>query len=291
MMSWYTFAIIALFCYGIQNFLYKVSAELKCNTAWTAVSFTGTVALLSGILFIALKESVTDIYFLLFISFLNATTFLTSTIAKIEALKHIDTSVVYPIARLNTVLVVIFSIIYFKDRFSLAQAIGIILAIVVILILTMKDKKDKEEKVAAKKFGLGIGIILTSIALVFGAASMIVCKFAAITVNTLGYISVSYLYNIFFSLGLRKRLQTDRENPKHKNALILGIFIGVFNFAGFYILLKAFSTGPLSIIASISSLSFVIVIALSVLIYREKLTLWRIIGILLAILAVVLLRI
>ena len=49
--SWYTFAIIALFLMGVQRFLYKVSAEKRCNTAWTTFSFMATVAILSSILF------------------------------------------------------------------------------------------------------------------------------------------------------------------------------------------------------------------------------------------------
>lgn len=286
MTDWFILTIIALFCYGLQNFLYKVSAEEKCNTAWTTFSFMITVAFFSSILFFVLKESIGNLYFLLIIAFLNAVTFLITTITRIEALKHVATSVAYPIIRIGLVLVVIFSIFYFKDSLSIYQGLGIILAIFVILILV---RQSSEEKIIQKNFKLGIALVF--IALLSSVATTIIIKFAAIQVNKLAFIAISYIYNTFFTLGLRNKLQTKDENPKHKNALIIGFLIGLVNFVGFYVLLKALSTGPLSIIASISSLSFVIAILLSILIYKEKITSKRVVGVLLTIGAILLMRI
>ena len=86
-------------------------------------------------------------------------------------------------------------------------------------------------------------------------------------------------------------MQTERENPDHKNALVIGFFIGLFNFAGFYALLSALSKGHLSVINSMNGLSFVIAIKLSIIVYKEKVTFRRVVGIVLAVLAVVLLGI
>jgi len=66
--------------------------------------------------------------------------------------------------------------------------------------------------------------------------------------------------------------------------------MGLINFAGFYSFLKALSLGPLSIIISITGMHFVIAIILSVLIYKENLTLLRILGILLTIISIIFLR-
>ena len=59
--NWYALAIIALFLMGTQSFLYKVSAERNCNTAWTTFSFMATVALLSSVLFLLRGDPVPDI--------------------------------------------------------------------------------------------------------------------------------------------------------------------------------------------------------------------------------------
>ena len=93
-----------------------------------------------------------------------------------------------------------------------------------------------------------------------------------------------------FSLTIRNRLQTEPANPSHKDALLIGFVMGIINFAGYYSFLRALSTGPLSIIVSITGMYFMIAIILSVLIYRETLTPLRILGISLSVVSIVLLR-
>ena len=284
--SWYVFAIFALILLGFQRFLYKVSAERKCNTAWTTFSFMATVAILSSTLFLLLGESVSDITFLIIIALVNSGAFLVATITHIEALKHIPTSVAYPIIRLNAVVVVIFSIFYFKDRLSLYQGIGIVLALVVIVILAVGINDNNAPQKNIKR-----GFIFVLIALFGGAAAAISSKFAASYTNKMAFIAVSYIASTLFSLGLKKKLETEEARKTHKDALIIGVIMGLINLAGYYSFLKALSTGPLSIIASITGMHFVISIILSALIYKEKLTLLRILGIFLTVLSIILLRI
>ena len=283
--SWYSFAIIALFLMGTQRFLYKVSAERRCNTAWTTFSFMATVAILSSILLVVLEESVTSIQFLLFIALVNSAAFLLATVTHIEALKNIPASVAYPIIRLSAVFVVIFSLLFFKDRPSFYQVIGIVLAMVVIVLLT-RDFGDETTSYGRRK----TGFICVFVALVAGAVAIISSKFAAMHTNKMAFIAVSYIASTFFALGLRKRLQTEEANANPKDALLIGFVMGLINFAGYYSYLKALSTGPLSIITSITGMHFIIAIILSALIYKEKLTPSRILGISLTVVSVILLK-
>jgi len=285
MTNWYTYAIIALFLMGTQRFLYKVSAEKRCNTAWTTFSFMATVAILSSILFFALKESVTNIQFLLFIALLNSGSFLLATVAHIEALKNIPASIAYPIIRLSAVIVVVFSVLFFKDRPSLYQVIGIVLAMVVIVVLTRDLAEESTPYGKTRR-----GFFCVSISLLAGAVAIISTKFAAMYTNRMAFIAVSYIASTFFALGLRKRLQTEESEKNPKDALVIGFTMGLINFAGYYSFLKALSTGPLSIIASIAGMHFVIAIILSALIYKEKLTPATTLGIILTISSIILLR-
>jgi drug/metabolite transporter (DMT)-like permease len=274
-----------MFSYGIQNFLFKVSAEKRCNSAWTTFSFMLTVAVISTALFFAWKEKVSSITLLLIISFLNAITFLITTLARMEALKHIAASVVFPVTRMSTVLVIIFSVAYFKDRITLFQMLGILLAIIAISILMRNNqKKTKTDR------NYRLGTILIFIALVFSAMTTIISKFAAIHTNKLAFISASYILNTILVLSARNKLQSDRENPDHRNAVIIGIIIGITNFIGFYMLLKALEIGPLSIITTINSLYFVMAVLLAIIIYKEKLSKERALAIAFSIIAVILLR-
>ena len=63
--------------------------------------------------------------------------------------------------------------------------------------------------------------------------------------------------------------------------------MGLINFVGFYFLLRALSVGPLSIIISITGMYFVIAIILSAWIYKERLTIFGIAGIVLTVISTV----
>jgi drug/metabolite transporter (DMT)-like permease len=285
MFSWYTLSVMALFLMGTQRFLYKVSAERKCNTAWTTFSFMATVTILSSILFFALKQSITNLRFLLVIALVNSGSFVVGTITHMEALKHIQGSVIYPIIRLNAVLVVLFSILYFKDRLSLYQIMGIIMAMTVIYILTRQVEDQRPAHGNTKH-----GFLLVFISLLSGTVASISSKFAAMYTNKIGFMAVSYFIGTILSFGLRKNLETEETNKDNKDAMFIGLIMGLINFAGFYSFLNALSLGPLSIIVSITGMHFVIAVILSALIYKEQLTPSRILGVLLTIVSMIFLR-
>jgi drug/metabolite transporter (DMT)-like permease len=285
MTSWYGLSIAALFLMGAQRFLYKVSAERNCNTALTTFSFMGTVTLLALIIFLVQESPVGDVKLLLIIALLNSCSFFVGTVTHIEALKHIPTTVAYPIIRLNAVVVVLFSILFFKDSLSLTQGLGIILAILVMLILAGQTETPERASKNMKR-----GLVLVFIALVAGSAASISSKFAAMYTNRIAFMTLSYFMGTLFSFGLRRNLATKGESAGHREALVIGVIMGLINFAGFYAFLKALSLGPLSIIVSITGLHFVIAIILSVVVYRERLTSLRILGVILTIVSVLLLR-
>jgi len=285
MSSWYVLSIIALILMGTQRFLYKVSAERKCHTAWTTFSFMATVALLSSGAFALSGEGLGNRRDLILIAAVNSASFVIGTLTHIEALKHVPTSVAYPIIRLNMVAVILFSIFYFHDQISIYQLFGIGTAISVILILTREAEEHQELTRNIKR-----GLILVSISVVSGAVSSISSKFAAMYVNKLGFMALSYSMGMLFSLGMVSRLGGEEVKRGHKEAFLIGFAMGLINFVGFYLFLKALSMGPLSIIVSITGMHFVIAVFLSVLIYREKLNATRILGIGLTVLSVLLLR-
>jgi len=285
MSDWYMFSIVALIFMGTQRFLYKVSAERKCPTAWTTFSFMTTVAALSVAVFFLRGESISNAKMLWLTAALNSGSFLVGTMTHIEALKHIPASVVYPVIRLNMVIVVIFSLFYFHDRLSVYQGMGIALAIAVILILT-RDLEDKK-----KGYGnVRKGLILVAISVVSGSVASISSKLAALYANKVAFMALSYFMGACFSLGLASRLNRSDEKGHHKEALTIGFLMGLINFVGFYAFLKELSAGPLSIIISIVGMHFVIAVILSALIYKERMAFLRVLGTLLAVVSILLLR-
>jgi drug/metabolite transporter (DMT)-like permease len=285
MNNWYVLSIIAVVLMGIQRFLYKVSVEKKCNSARTTFSFMATVTILSSALFFILKQPVANMGYLFLIASVNSGSFVIGTLTHMEALKHLTPSTVYPIIRLNAVIVIVFSIFFFHDQLSLYQGIGIVLAMAVIYILTSRVEDQKPSRGSTRR-----GLVLVFVSLLSGAIASISSKFAAMHTNKMGFMAVSYFMGTVFSFAIRKNLETAGTSTTHKDAVLIGIMMGIINFAGFYSFLKALSVGPLSIVVSITGMHFVIAVVLSALIYREKLRQADVLGISLTVVSVIFLR-
>ena len=285
MRNWYVLSIVALVLMGVQRFLYKVSAEKECDTAWTTFSFMATVTVLSAVFFLALKGSVSDARMLLLTAGINSASFVLGTFTHIEALKHVPSSVVYPIIRLNMVVVVLFSILFLHDRVSLHQVLGILLAIAVIVILTREAEGAKGNFGSVRK-----GLLLAFVSLVSGSVASISSKFAAVYSNKLGFMALSYFLGALFSAALIRRSGEEVSRGNRKDAVLIGLLMGLINFVGFYTFLAALSVGPLSIIVSITGMHFVIAVLLSVIVYKENLSRTRMLGMALAVASVLFLR-
>jgi drug/metabolite transporter (DMT)-like permease len=285
MTNWYVLSIVALVLMGVQRFLYKVSAERKCDTAWTTFAFMSTVTVLSVISFLSLSETVHDARMLLLTAGINSASFVLGTITHIEALKHVPSSVAYPIIRLNMGVVVLFSILFLHDPLSLHQVLGILLAMAVIAILTRDAEKGQNAYGSLRK-----GMVLVFVSLFSGSVASISSKFAAVYSNKLGFMALSYFLGALFSAALIGKSRKERSGGSRSDALWIGFLMGMINFVGFYTFLEALSVGPLSIIVSITGMHFVIAVLLSVIVYKEKLNRVRILSMTLAIASILFLR-
>ena len=286
-MTWYALAVGAFVLLGLQRFLYKVSAAKGCNTAWTTLAFMGTVAFLSFAFVLIQGRTVDNLPFLLFIGCVNSISFLTSTLATMEALKRISAAVTYTLVRLNIALVVVFSVVYFKDRLSGYQVAGIVLALVVVVLMVRGEHPLQERYVRADVQG---GLLLVAVAVLAGFVSTLSSKFAAMGTDIMAFMVVSYGLGTILSWGLRRRFETAVGSANHGQAVLIGLLMGVTNFVGFYAFLAALATGPLSIVVSITGMYFVMAVVLSAVVYKERLGFSRVVAIVLALMAVLLLR-
>jgi len=182
-------------------------------------------------------------------------------------------------------VVIVFSIVYFGERLALLQWFGILMGIAVVVILAQDARRGNRSDRNAR-----IGFLFVVVCIFCGAIASISSKLAAESVNKAGFMALSYLLGTFFSLGIEKQWGQGLNTGRVKPALVIGAVMGVLNFVGFYAFLSALDNGPLSAIALITGMHFVIAIILSVLIYHERLSIRRSLGVGLTLLAVYLLR-
>ncbi|MEZ4483101.1 MAG: DMT family transporter [Syntrophotaleaceae bacterium] len=286
MAHWYLLALTALVVLGLQRFLYKVSAEMRCNSAVTTFAFMATVALLSWGVYLSRGPAVPQFGPLLVISLVNSLGFLTSTLATIEALKNLSAGSVYPLTRLSTVLSVLFSLAYFGDRLSLRQGLGVLLALGVIVLLA----RSRGSAGIATPGHARRGFLLALLAIAGGAASTVSSKFAAVQVDSFGFMAVSYSMSTLLVLGVKNRMFPSESGQRTRPALLIGLVMGVTNFFGYYALLQALASGPLAIIAPLVGMYFIMAVLLSFLIYHERISRQQLLAILLTIFSILLMK-
>jgi drug/metabolite transporter (DMT)-like permease len=289
MQTWYLYSLLALLLLGSQRFLYKVAAAKNCGTFLTTFCFMITVALLSTGLLLLFPPTVPSLSFLTLISLANSLTFVSATLAHIQALKHMPATVAYPLIRMNVVLVVIFAVAFLQERLAPLQILGVTLSLATIWVLARDSAPDSDARTKTR------GLILVFLAMLAGALSAISSKYAAQHTDMLAFIALSYVFCTLFTLFLAPRMfaptqnQDQIESPR-RLAVGIGLAMGVLNLVGFYLFLKALALGPLAIVASINGMHFLVAVVLSMVFFHERLNLNRLLGLVLAIIAMVLLR-
>ena len=285
MENWYFFSIAALFLLGTQRFLYKVAAEKGCSSGLTTAVFMATVTVLSTVAFFFSRTPADNLAPLFLLSLLNSGSFACATIAHIEALRHLPAGITFPLTRLSLVVVIAVSVLYFGEQLAALQWFGILLGFFVVVILGHEIKRDTST-VGNRR----TGFFLIVVCIVCGAVASISSKLAAESISKTGFMALSYFLGTFFSLAIDRKWGQGRQKLQIKEAIIIGVSMGVLNFFGFYLFLTALASGPLSSIALITGMHFVIAIFLSVLLYREQMTLRRSFAVGLTLLAVIFLQ-
>jgi drug/metabolite transporter (DMT)-like permease len=285
MADWYLYSIVALLLLGTQRFLYKVAAERDCSSGLTTAVFMGTVTLLSGVAFLLTDSPSTNLSLLMLLALVNSISFAVATIAHIEALRHLPAGITFPLTRLNLGVVVVVSVSYFGEQLSPWQWLGVLVGFAVVAVLA-RDAGSEVRPAGSRR----AGFCLVAICIVCGAIAAISSKLAAVSTSTSGFMAMSYLLGTGFALVIEWHWGRGKKPGRRRAAIGIGAIMGILNFVGFYAFLLALQSGPLSAIALITGMHFVIASGLSVLLYKERLTLARTVGIGLTLLSVVLLR-
>jgi drug/metabolite transporter (DMT)-like permease len=267
-MSWYFFALLAFFLIGTQRFLYKVAASHGLSPSRTTLSFMLTVALLSGFLYSLRPAPLTSpVWFGLF-ALVNSASFVSATLAHINSLRYLQAAVVFPVIRLNIVLVLLFSTLVLSEHLSPAQWFGVGLSVLAFVLFSGPREGPSGEAGS----GRAKGWAQVGLAMFAGAAASISSKLGAEMGNLMAFIALSYACSTLFSWFAHSVSPAEGEGAGKRPAaaIWLGVGIGLLNLAGFYCYLKALALGPLAVVASINGMHFVVAVGLSALFYRER---------------------
>jgi len=290
--DWFFYTIVFTVIYGGVNFMYKIAADHNCSSHKIIKISAITVSILSLTIIIITGSPFTNLKMIFFFALINSFFFGMGSIVKIQSLKYIPTSFAFPITKLNAVLLIIYALILFNDRPTVLQWIGIGVSIFVLAYISFNIKVENKRKKGKDKKQI-LGIIFALLAAFATSISMLTGKYASTEVPKINFIFISYTMVIAYTIFINKFL-VKKESKKIKTNLkkvtLFGIIIGILNFAGYYLVLSAFATGPLSLIQGISSNSFIIPIILSVIFLKEKFTYKNAIVVFLSILSIILIK-
>ncbi len=283
---WLTYSLFATLFYGMLNFLYKVAAEKKYLNQAVILISASSVVISAAVVILFNGTGFSEFIPALPYAIANGTLFAIGALSKFKALTLAPASVVFPVNKSNVLFVIIIGILFFDESPKINQWAGIGTSILVLILISSEQFKISGSHTLKGIFFAVFAALCTSFSMTAG-------KLASVNVDRNSYILLSYTIVALISLfGYLRRTKKNEKSAtfKRPGIFLIGSIIGVLNFAGYGLVLKAFAAGSMSLVQPIFTLSILIPIFLSAAIYKEKLTLIRILSIGLSLAAVILIK-
>lgn len=288
---WFVSALAGAVLAGISNFFFKIAASRGYN-AEIFTLYGGLVSALSvGAIAWYSHYSLLQFNFLIGIMLLAGMIASLGGIMKVYALRHIDSTIYFPLFKLLApALAIIFGIVWFAESFSRAEWIGMLLGLTVPLLLITKAENGRQNNLKA-------GLLLIFFTALTSAVAAALNKFvidAGINVLVgLFYASVGVFIGTCITIIFKKRLtftlrhiQTD-TNPK---LVLYASLRAIFICFSLGLVMYAYAqNGTLAIVQTIHSMYILIPIVLSIIFYSEHWNLQKAVAITLSVLSLALL--
>ncbi len=277
-----TFAILSLAFAGLNDVVFK-RYNLVERSRGVMICATGVVWMILVLLDMALSETkvnfvVRTLPYLIGASLLLAV----ANILLLESLRHLEVSLGATIYRLNTIGVVVLSVLLLGESLSFYKLLGIAFGVAAALVL-YRPFGTKANSPHAH-----LGLIVVLIAALFRAGYAIVTKaglILGVDQNTLVLVSALcwVLGGLIYAMIIERRFSIAKAEVLY--ALVSGTLV--------YLIIKtlvlALSLGEASVVITIANMSFVMAFVTAVLLKMERFD-WRKLGALsFAIVAIVLL--
>ncbi|NQV90733.1 EamA family transporter [Candidatus Uhrbacteria bacterium] len=261
MESWFLYALASAVFAGLYSFTTRVSAHYQHHSALVYVYSSLSAAILSGVYAMSVQPDTSRIVLIVFIACIDALAYLVVSMTRVDALKVIDSAIFFPIYKVAaSILTIPVGILFFSDVLTGTQVIGIFIGLLAPVFLINNGERLRQKN-------LSKGLLLTGVSVLAALLATVMSKMITVL-----HLDVS-LYTFFaFAIGtpfaylFYKRTNGQAHRKRHVEWL--GLLGGIFMFGNLFFYVHALS-GNLSMVFLINSFSTVIVVFLSVLIFRE----------------------
>lgn len=276
------FAVLCLIFSGLNDFVFKKYSAGISRSRGMFVSMIGLFWFIFLMIFYQITGNTEGITVkALTLAILPALFIFLSNILLIESMTVLDASTGSTIYRLNTILVVILSIMLLNEKIRLINIAGIIISIIAVLFLF-----ERKKTAAGNRFILYliIGIAASLFRSLYAVSSKYLIsggteKKAIIIMSALFWFAGGAVYSFFREKNTRITLIS------FKYSLISGLFIFLIVISLFH----AIESANISIVIPISNMGFLITYILAIAAGIEKLTLRKVSALMMSVLAIVML--
>ena len=295
---WAAFAIGAMLCLGLSDFLNKraMKAGVKRTQFLVVQSYFFTITTLILLPLVGGLEWSPE---LLLAVACGVITFF-SYVFVLKALETGEASVAVPIYRMSFGVTVILAIVLLEEELTPRKVLGFALIVIALLALTVVNGSLKKKETYHSHDGLPV-VSGTSVR----PSVALVAVFAFIAMVTIG--SKGFLYKVgvsegappatfalvqsltFLPIAISYALWADRSLSVDRLTWSHAPYNGVLTALASVLLLMALVGGDASTAVPISQLCFVVTAVLAVLVFKERLTPYKVAGVLAAVTAVVVL--
>jgi drug/metabolite transporter (DMT)-like permease len=281
-MLWFLSALGTAFCFGINNTLFKWGTLQHLSGVCIQLFFywiSFFIMLLFSFITRSIEFHTLSILIGASIGILNAN----GNIQMTKAFEKGPASITSTIIAMNTVIVVLTTSLLFPQSIPLTNWIGIIIILLGAVVIQYQPKKMTT--IDYKLWILSCCLALISI----GSVGV------AMKVSTIHHISVGeMLISIYGGGAVYLSFLARKEYNKlstYKVEMKLGILVAILSTIGYSCYLFALKEGPSSIVYPIVSLNCIVVLIGSLVIFKEKLKRYQLVGIVVTFCGIVLTKI
>jgi len=289
MEPWFLSVLVATLLAGLSNFAFKVASKRDYNGELFSLYGGLLNMLLLPLAYFYGGEFVG--WFLVFVMLVVGAVGAVNNVAKIIALRFVDTSIYFPLYKTITpALAIVYGVYFFDELFSAKEWLGLFLGLLVPLVMIHKSDFKTQNNLT-----LGLWLVILTGVISAGAAAL--NKYATIfsggaVLQLVAFASVGIVLGSlvsFFYKNRKKNLVALLQDQTNVPLVGWAFARAGLITASMWFMLLAFSDGaPLAIANTIQSFYFLIPIVLSVMFYKEKIGWRRLLAIVLCMLTLVL---
>lgn len=273
---WIAAAFVTMVCFGTNNTIFKWSTQRKVSKVHIQFYFYFVAFLLTfGFAIVVGTVHLNLITILLgaFIGILNAN----GNIQMSMAFEKGPASLTSPLVGTNTIFPILCAGVVFHEHISLIQWVGIL--IMLGSAMAIQYSSDNKGRINYYPWMMRVGLAIFS----FGLLGILMKTSSYLQINSLDILIAMYgggsIYLAICSMYKKEKWQRSEAN--------VGSIVGLISILGYSSYFYALKTGTASIVFPIVSLNCLVVVLAGVLLYKEKLKRYQLIGVLTALLGII----